>query len=196
MLKRTFDLVGAVVGVTLSWPVMAVIALVIKLDSPGPILFTQDRVGQDGRIFRIFKFRSMVQGAEDQLGHLLRVNEIADPVFKLKDDPRVTRAGRFLRRTSLDELPQLFNVLRGEMSLVGPRPEEKWLVERYAAHQRRRLQGLPGITGPMQVNGRGDLPLEERVRLEVDYLANYSLWQDVKILLRTIAVVVNGRGAY
>ncbi len=196
LLKRILDLTGALIGLALLWPVMVIIALAVKLDSPGPILFTQERVGENGRPFRLFKFRSMIQGAEAQLGELIDVNGLPDPVFKIKDDPRVTRVGRFLRRTSLDELPQLFNVLRGEMSLVGPRPEEKWLVERYNSRQRQRLQAPPGITGPMQVNGRADLSLDERVRLEVNYLSQYSIWQDIKILLQTIVAVVMGRGAY
>ncbi|MFB0533460.1 MAG: sugar transferase [Anaerolineae bacterium] len=196
LLKRMLDLAGALVGLALLWPVMGVIALAIKLDSPGPILFVQERVGENGRPFRLFKFRSMIQGAEAQLSKLIDVDGLPEPVFKIKDDPRVTRVGRFLRRTSLDELPQLLNVLRGEMSLVGPRPEEKWLVERYNSQQRRRLQALPGITGPMQINGRADLSLDERVRLEVSYLARYSIWQDVKILFQTVVAIIMGRGAY
>jgi len=196
LLKRVFDLIGVLVGLGLLWPVMAIVALVIKLDSPGSIFFTQERVGENGRPFRIFKFRSMVQDAEAQLSQLIDIDKLPEPVFKIKNDPRVTRVGRILRRTSLDELPQLFNVLRGEMSLVGPRPEERWLVERYSPEHRQRLRGLPGITGPMQINGRAELSLEERVRLEVDYLTRYSLWQDIKILLKTIPVVITRRGAY
>jgi exopolysaccharide biosynthesis polyprenyl glycosylphosphotransferase len=196
LLKRVLDLVGALVGLALLWPVMVVIAVVIKLDSPGPVLFVQERAGENGRPFRLFKFRSMVQNAEAQLSELIDVDGLPEPAFKVKDDPRVTRVGRFLRRTSLDEIPQLFNVLRGEMSLVGPRPEEKWLVERYNPQHRRRLQAPPGITGPMQINGRADLPLDERVRLETNYLSRYSIWQDVKILFQTVVAVIRGRGAY
>jgi exopolysaccharide biosynthesis polyprenyl glycosylphosphotransferase len=196
LLKRGLDLAGALVGLGLLWPVMVVIALAIKLDSPGPVLFVQERVGENGRPFRLFKFRSMVQEAEVQLGDLIDVDGLPEPVFKVKDDPRVTGVGRFLRRTSLDELPQLFNVLRGEMSLVGPRPEEKWLVERYTSQQRRRLQAPPGMTGPMQINGRADLSLDERVRLEVNYLFRYSIWRDIKILFQTIIAIITGRGAY
>jgi exopolysaccharide biosynthesis polyprenyl glycosylphosphotransferase len=194
--KRMLDLVGTLIGLTLLWPVMIFISLAVKLDSAGPVLFVQERVGKNGQSFRILKFRSMTQDAEAQLCHLIDIDKLSEPVFKIKDDPRVTRVGRFLRRTSLDELPQLFNVLRGEMSLVGPRPEEKWLVDRYTPHQRQRLRALPGMTGPMQINGRAKLSLEERVQLELEYLSNYSLWLDVKILFQTIFAVISGDGAY
>jgi exopolysaccharide biosynthesis polyprenyl glycosylphosphotransferase len=196
LLKRVLDLIGALIGLALLWPVMAIIAVAIKLDSSGSVLFVQERVGENGRPFRLFKFRSMIQGAEAQLSELIDVDGLPEPAFKIKDDPRVTRVGRFLRRTSLDEIPQLFNVLQGEMSLVGPRPEEKWLVERYNSQHRRRLQAQPGITGPMQINNRADLSLDERVRLEINYLSKYSIWQDVKILFQTVIAVIVGRGAY
>jgi lipopolysaccharide/colanic/teichoic acid biosynthesis glycosyltransferase len=144
----------------------------------------------------MLKFRTMVNNAQARLPDLIAVDELTEPAFKLREDPRVTRVGRLLRRTSLDELPQLVNVLRGEMSLVGPRPEELWLVERYAEADRFRLEMRPGITGPMQVHGRGELAFHERMSVEREYVENYSLRKDIKILVQTVAAVVHGRGAF
>jgi lipopolysaccharide/colanic/teichoic acid biosynthesis glycosyltransferase len=175
---------------------MTVIAVLVKLDSPGPAIFSQVRVGQNGRLFRILKFRTMVDRAEEMLPRLVNLDALPEPVFKLRDDPRVTRVGRFLRRWSLDEVPQLANVLHGEMSLVGPRPEQAEVVARYTDDQRRRLAVKPGMTGPMQVSGRGDLTFEGRLALELDYIERYSLRRDLAILLRTIPAVVKGKGAY
>jgi len=194
--KRAMDIVGAVIGLPLSLPLMAVAAVVIKLDSRGPILFEQMRAGQHGKTFKIYKLRTMVANAEELLDDLIDLDELEEPMFKLKDDPRVTRVGRFLRRWSIDELPQLYNVLKGEMSLVGPRPEEARLVARYSEWHRLRLQAKPGITGPVQINGRGDLPLEMRVQLEVEYIDNYSVSKDLVIMLKTVPVVVLGNGSY
>jgi lipopolysaccharide/colanic/teichoic acid biosynthesis glycosyltransferase/GT2 family glycosyltransferase len=194
--KRLVDLAVALALLPFVAPLMAAIALSIKLDAPGPVLFRQVRIGQKGHPFTIYKFRSMVDGAEDALAQLVDVDALSEPSFKIPNDPRVTRAGRFLRRWSLDELPQLFNVLRGEMSLVGPRPEEARLVARYTDDQRRRLAVKPGITGPMQINGRGDLPFEERLRLELDYIEGYSFARDLRILTRTLPAVLDGAGAY
>jgi lipopolysaccharide/colanic/teichoic acid biosynthesis glycosyltransferase/GT2 family glycosyltransferase len=196
LLKRLVDVTGAVVGLIIAAPLALVIAVAIKLDTPGPVFFVQERVGANGRTFRLIKFRTMVQGAEEQLAELVDLERLEEPAFKLPDDPRVTRVGRFLRRTSLDELPQFLNVLRGDMSLVGPRPEEVWLVRQYDDRQRRRLAVKPGITGPMQVNGRGNLTLAQRVELELDYIEHYSLRRDIGILLRTLPAVVHGKGAY
>ena len=168
----------------------------MKLDSPGPIFFRQTRVGQDGRAFRIFKFRTMIDHAEEILPELVNLEALPQPAFKLRSDPRVTRVGRLLRRWSLDEVPQLFNVLAGEMSLVGPRPEQAEVVARYTDDQRRRLAVKPGMTGPMQVNGRGDLPFEERLALELEYIERYSLRRDTALLLRTVPAVLQGEGAY
>lgn len=194
--KRLIDLAGALVLLPLVAPLMAVIALAIKLDSRGPVLFRQVRIGQKGQPFTIYKFRSMVDDAEQALTQLVDVDALAAPAFKIQNDPRVTRVGRALRRWSLDELPQLFNVLSGEMSLVGPRPEEARMVARYTDDQRRRLAVKPGLTGPMQINGRGDLPFDERLRLELDYIEHYSLARDIAILARTLPVVLGGAGAY
>ena len=154
------------------------------------------RIGQDGKPFRILKFRTMIDGAEALLPQLVNLDALGQPAFKIRADPRVTRVGRILRRWSLDELPQLFNVLAGEMSLVGPRPEEASLVARYTDDQRRRLAVKPGMTGPMQISGRGDLSFEERLALELAYIDAYSLRRDLAILLRTLPAVVRGKGAY
>lgn len=195
-LKRIMDIVGATAGLIFSAPIIAILAVLIKLDSPGPVFFIQERVGENGRIFRIIKLRTMVTNAEELLEELIDINSLEQPAFKIPNDPRVTRIGRFLRRWSLDELPQFWNVLKGEMSLVGPRPEEVRIVRLYNDWHRRRLAVKPGITGPMQVSGRGDLPLDERVRLELEYIENYSLWKDLVILFKTIPSVISGKGAY
>ncbi len=195
-IKRTIDLVGSSLGLLVLWPFMVVIVCAIKIDSSGPVLFIQERAGKGGRPFRLYKFRSMVRDAEEMLDSLIDLQELSSPAFKIVDDPRVTRVGRFLRRTSLDELPQLWNVLKGEMSLVGPRPEEMRIVKLYDEGQRRRLAMKPGITGPMQVEGRGALALAERVELELDYIDNYRLREDIRILLKTLPAVVSGNGSY
>ena len=194
--KRLMDLLGALGGILLFAPLMAVAAVLIKLDSPGPVLFIQERVGEKGRTFRILKLRTMVRNAEELLDGMLDLDRLDEPVFKIRDDPRVTRAGRFLRRWSIDELPQLFNVLQSDMSLVGPRPEEVRVVRYYDDWHRQRLLAKPGITGPVQISGRGDLSLEDRVRLEVDYISHYALRRDLEILLKTIPAVIRGDGSY
>lgn len=194
--KRALDIVGALVGLALSIPLVAVAAVMIKLDSPGPVFYYQVRIGENGRPFRIVKLRSMVQDADARLDELVDLESLDEPAYKLLNDPRVTRVGQVLRRTSLDETPQFFNVLVGEMSLVGPRPEDARIVAMYNDEQRRRLAVKPGMTGPMQVNGRGDLPLSERLRLELDYIDNYSLRRDLAILLRTFPTIWRGHGAY
>ena len=193
--KRSVDIAGGLLGVGATLLLAPFIALAIRLDTTGPVFFRQQRVGQGGKLFTIYKFRSMEDGAEAQLEELLNLEELPEPVFKLEDDPRRTRVGKVLRRWSLDELPQFWNVLRGEMSLVGPRPEEARVVAHYNDWHRRRLAVKPGITGPMQVNGRGDLSLDERVVLELDYIENYSFWRDLRLLARTIPAVVQGKGA-
>jgi lipopolysaccharide/colanic/teichoic acid biosynthesis glycosyltransferase len=196
VIKRAIDILGALVALVLSAPVIVLAALLIKLDSRGPVLFVQERAGENGRPFRMYKLRTMVDNAEELLERIIDIDTLDEPMFKLRDDPRVTRLGRAFRRCSIDELPQLFNVLRGEMSLVGPRPEETRIVRRYSQWHRMRLKAKPGISGPVQVNGRGDLPLERRVQLEVDYIEHWSLWSDFTILLKTIPVVLRGNGSY
>jgi exopolysaccharide biosynthesis polyprenyl glycosylphosphotransferase len=192
--KRAFDVVvGGAVFVVLA-PVIAVLALIVRIDSPGPIFFRQTRVGRDGRPFRIWKFRSMVVEAEALKGRLRERNEVDGGMFKIADDPRVTRVGRILRKTSLDELPQIFNVLTGEMSLVGPRPlvtDEDQLVQ---GVYRSRLHLTPGMTGPWQILGSTRVPMDEMVGIDYLYVANWSLWADVKLLLRTVPHVLARRG--
>lgn len=196
LVKRAFDLtIGGMMTLFLL-PVMALLALLIKLDSPGPILFRQDRVGENGRIFKMYKFRSMVVGAEKMQAKVNHVNGDGELIHKQKGDPRVTGIGEFLRRTSLDELPQLFNILKGDMSLVGPRPEMPWLVGRYEPWQHKRFAVPQGLTGWWQVNGRSDKPMHLHTEDDIYYVQNYSLWMDIYILLKTPWVVLRGKGAY
>jgi exopolysaccharide biosynthesis polyprenyl glycosylphosphotransferase len=195
-LKRVLDVFVSATLLTLASPLLVLIAVAIKLDSRGPVLFAQRRAGLGGREFRMLKFRTMVTNAEELLDDLIRIDELPTPMFKLRDDPRVTRVGRVLRRWSLDELPQLLNVLGGSMSLVGPRPEQVELVERYAPEHRFRLDVKPGLTGPMQVHGRGHLSFEERIAVEREYVENLSLGRDLRILGLTLPAVFGGRGAF
>jgi lipopolysaccharide/colanic/teichoic acid biosynthesis glycosyltransferase len=215
LIKRGLDLVLAACLLILLSPLMLLIGVLIRLDSPGPVLFVQERVGarrriQNGRSdweirpFRFFKFRSMVQGADQSIhrAHVEayvegRLDRAANGVagFKLGKDPRVTRVGRILRKTSLDELPQLVNVLRGEMSFVGPRPVPAYEVAAYQPSQRERLAAIPGVTGLWQVQGRCELSIDDMVRLDVEYIRKQSVWLDVKILFLTIPAVLSGRGA-
>jgi exopolysaccharide biosynthesis polyprenyl glycosylphosphotransferase len=194
VVKRSFDLLGATVGLLAVSPLLAAIAVAIKLDSRGPIFFRQLRVGQHGERFYMLKFRTMVPDAEAMKDSLRDRNEAQDGLFKIADDPRVTRVGSFLRKSALDELPQLFNILKGEMSLVGPRPlviEEDQRVEGW---HRRRLELMPGMTGHWQILGPSRVPLAEMVAIDYLYVANWSLWKDVKILLRTVPHVLGRRG--
>jgi exopolysaccharide biosynthesis polyprenyl glycosylphosphotransferase len=191
--KATFDVVGSVILLVLFAPLLATAALAVRMGSSGPILFRQTRVGREGRRFQMLKFRSMVADADERKADLRGRNE-ADGLFKIEDDPRVTPVGRFLRRTSLDELPQLFNVLRGEMSLVGPRPLVVDEDSRIEGFYRRRLHLTPGMTGPWQVAGSARIPLHDMKSIDYLYVANWSLWLDVKILLRTIPHVLMQRG--
>ncbi|MCB9136461.1 MAG: sugar transferase [Anaerolineales bacterium] len=196
MVKRGFDLVTTFLLLIPILPVMTLIALAIRLDSPGPILFNQERVGENGKLFWMHKFRSMVDGADKRLHEVTRRTETGEIVHKFANDPRVTRVGRFLRRTSLDELPQIFNVLKGEMSLVGPRPELPLLVEQYEPWQHKRFSVPQGMTGWWQVNGRSDKPMHLNTEDDLFYIHNYSLLLDLQIILKTIWVVLRGKGAY
>jgi exopolysaccharide biosynthesis polyprenyl glycosylphosphotransferase len=196
LLKRSLDIAVAGAALTLLAPLAAVTAAAIYLDTRSSPIFVQRRAGLFGRPFRMLKFRTMVADAEERLDEVVSLDDLEEPMFKLQRDPRVTRIGAFLRRTSLDELPQLVNVLRGEMSLVGPRPEQLDLVERYGPEHRFRLAVKPGLTGPMQVFGRGELSFEERLAVERDYIENLSLGRDLRILAMTLAAVAGGRGAY
>lgn len=196
VLKRTLDIVLSLLVLALGWPLLLAIALAIKLDSPGPVLFRQRRIGRRGRPFTLLKFRTMHANAEAEQERLAPLNEASGPLFKIRDDPRVTRVGRILRRTSLDELPQVFNILWGEMSWVGPRPGTPGEVAQYEPWHRKRLEVLPGLTGIWQVSGRSDLTFDEMVRLDLYYIENWNLWLDLVILLRTIPAVITGKGAY
>ena len=201
MFKRAVDLTGVLVGLFMLMPVIVVIVVLIRLDSPGPFLFRQLRRGYRGRLFRMLKFRTMSVDAEQQLTDLEGSNESAGGVlFKLRDDPRVTRVGRFLRRYSLDELPQLINVLWGEMSLVGPRPlqlrDSDLLQALDPKAYARRLQALPGLTGAWQVGGRSEVDYQGMVQLDLDYIENWSLYRDLVIICKTFKVVLLRRGAY
>lgn len=195
-LRRLLDIFGAGLGLLLLFPALALIALLIRLDSPGPILFIQRRVGKDGREFSVLKFRSMYVDAEQRLETLLAANERTGPVFKMRHDPRVTRAGRFLRRYSLDEVPQLLNVLHGEMSLVGPRPALPREVALYTPSQRLCLAATPGLTGLWQVFGRANLSFEESMELDMEYIRRQSFALNLVLIARTIPAVLTGYGAY
>jgi exopolysaccharide biosynthesis polyprenyl glycosylphosphotransferase len=194
--KRVVDIALTVLVSPLVLCVSAVIAVAIKLDSPGPIVFAQMRMGVGGRTFPVYKFRTMVMDAEARKADLVAQNEADGPIFKIRNDPRRTRVGQFLRRTSLDELPQLWNILRGEMSWVGPRPATPDEVERYLPWHMRRLEAKPGLTGLWQVSGRSDTTFEEMVRLDIYYVEHWSVLMDLRILLQTIPTVLSGRGAY
>lgn len=195
-LKRMIDVIGSLIGLVLSSPILLLAAIAIRMDSRGPALFIQERAGENGKPFRVYKMRTMCDGAEERVSEILALNTLEGPVFKIPNDPRVTRVGRVLRRWSIDELPQFWNVFKGEMSLVGPRPEQLWVVEKYTDEQRKRLAFKPGMTGPMQVNGRGCLNFEERMRLEMEYMQNYSSRKDFEILLRSVSAVISGKGAF
>ena len=196
VVKRLMDIVISALGLILLSPIWALVAGLIKLESYGPVLFRQTRVGQGGKLFTVYKFRSMREGAEGHLTTLAGQNEATGPLFKIKDDPRLTRLGRLFRRTSIDEFPQLINILRGEMSLVGPRPGLPGEVEKYEPWQRQRLEAPQGLTGLPQVSGRSDLTFDETCLLDIYYIENWSLSLDLTILLRTIPQVLSGKGAY
>ena len=197
LLKKLIDICGSTILLLAATPLLLIVALLIKLDSPGPVFFRQERVGLHKRRFQLIKFRTMVEGADRQQPLLEHLNEADGPVFKIKDDPRMTRLGKFLRRFSIDELPQLFNVLKGEMSLVGPRPLPVRDVERIAVQwHKRRLSMKPGVTCLWQVNGRSNVSFEHWVQMDLEYIDNWTLGLDLKILLKTVPVVLKGAGAY
>lgn len=196
IIKRIVDICGAIVGCIISIPIILIVAIPLKLESKGSLIFKQERIGLNGRRFYIHKLRSMYTDAEKRKKDLMGQNEMNGLMFKIKDDPRVTKVGRFIRKTSIDELPQFFDVLVGNMSLVGTRPPTIDEYKKYESHHKRRLSMKPGITGLWQISGRNDIEnFEDVVKLDVKYIDNWSLWLDIKILLKTIAVVFNGRGA-
>ena len=195
--KRMTDFVLALLGLAILSPVFMIVAFLIKWDDPkGTVFFSQERVGKDGELFRMYKFRSMYVDAEERLANLLEYNEVSGAMFKMKEDPRVTKIGACIRKCSIDELPQLFNVLMGDMSLVGPRPALIREVAEYTSHDKQRLLVTPGISGLWQVSGRSRLTFAQMVELDLDYVTTRSYWMDIKILFKTIKVVCNGDGAY
>ena len=196
LLKRLIDIVGALVGLLLTFLVGIVLVPLIKLESPGPAIFAQNRVGRNGRIFKFYKFRSMYADAEERKKELEKHNQMQGLMFKMEDDPRITKIGKFIRRTSLDELPQFYNVLIGDMSLIGTRPPTEQEFLAYSASHKKRLMLKPGITGLWQVSGRSDITdFEEIVNLDAQYIDNWSIWLDLKILLKTVQIVLLGKGA-
>ena len=195
-LKRVMDVAGGIVGSIIALILVIFVGTAIKLDSPGPMFFAQERIGKNGRKFKMYKFRSMYRDAEERKKALMAQNEMNGLMFKMKDDPRITRVGKFIRKTSLDEFPQFFNVLKGDMSLVGTRPPTVGEFEEYSNYHKRRLSMKPGITGMWQVSGRSDITdFEEVVRMDCSYIDNWSLWLDIKILFKTVAVVLKHEGA-
>ncbi|HMK37097.1 MAG TPA: sugar transferase [Desulfomonilaceae bacterium] len=194
--KRIMDVVLSAALLLVLWPLLVAVWILIKLDSPGPVMYVAKRVGENGKIFDMYKFRTMFMGAEDHQSEITSTDGQSRPIYKVKNDPRVTRVGRVLRRTSIDELPQLFNVLIGNMSLVGPRPEQPFITEQYDQLQWRRLSVPPGITGWWQVSGRSDLAMHLNSQYDIYYVRNYSILLDLRILVKTIGAVIKGKGAY
>lgn len=194
--KRILDILGAIIALVLLSPVFLVLAAMVRIDSQGPVFFSQTRVGKNGRLFRFHKFRSMIPNAEALKPTLMNQNEVDGPAFKMKDDPRVTRFGKFIRKSSLDELPQLWNVLRGDMSLVGPRPALPSEVKEWESWQYQRLSVDQGCTCIWQVSGRSDTNFQQWMRMDLDYVQNWSIGLDIALIFRTILVMLTGRGAY
>ena len=195
-IKRLMDIMGASIGIILTAPIMLVVAILVKLEDPnGPILFSQIRNGEFPKTFKMYKFRSMYVDAEERLEELMHLNEQSGPAFKIKEDPRITKVGRFIRKTSLDELPQLFNVLKGDMSLVGPRPALPREVEQYTTYQKQRLFVKPGLTCIWQVSGRNNIGFDEWVELDIQYIKTRNLWLDIKLILLTIPAMLGDENA-
>ncbi|MCU5122622.1 sugar transferase [Bacillus paranthracis] len=195
--KRLMDIVGAICGLVFLSPIFIIIAIVIKLEDPkGPVLFKQIRVGKDGKEFGMYKFRSMVTDAEERLKDLLKYNEVSGAMFKMKEDPRVTKIGKFIRKTSIDELPQLLNVLKGDMSLVGPRPPLPREVKQYTSYDKQRLLVTPGCTGLWQISGRSNTGFKEMVDLDIFYIQRRNILFDIKIILRTLTVLIGSKDAF
>ncbi|WP_400243866.1 sugar transferase [Niallia sp. JL1B1071] len=197
VMKRAIDIIGSFCGLVVLSILFVIIALLIKLEDPkGKVFFKQLRVGKDGKEFYMYKFRSMASDAEERLKELLALNEVSGAMFKMKDDPRVTKIGKFIRKTSVDELPQLFNVFRGDMSLVGPRPPLPREVEEYSAYDKQRLLVTPGCTGLWQVSGRSNVGFDEMVELDLEYIRERSFFYDVKIILKTVLVLFGSKNAF
>ncbi|WP_338788136.1 sugar transferase [Metabacillus sp. FJAT-53654] len=195
--KRTLDIIGSIFGLLVLSALLIIISLLIKIEDPkGPILFSQKRIGKNGREFKMFKFRSMVTDAEEKLTELLKYNEVDGAMFKMKDDPRVTKVGRFIRKTSIDELPQLFNVLKGDMSLVGPRPPLPREVKEYTKYDLQRLLVTPGCTGLWQISGRSSIGFNEMVQLDLYYIQNRTILFDLKIIFKTFKLILGSKDAF
>lgn len=190
------DVVCSAAALAVLSPIFLAVAVAIKLEDKGPVIFTQNRTGKDGRVFRMYKFRSMYVDAEKRRSELLARNEADGPLFKIADDPRVTKVGRFIRRTSIDELPQLVNILKGEMSIVGPRPLVTYEQNQCTEYQAQRLLVKPGLTCIWQVSGRSDTSFDELIEMDLEYIRNQSLWLDIKLILKTVVVVFTHKGAY
>lgn len=196
-MKRIIDILGSIVGIIISAVIIFFVAVTMKITEPkGPIFFSQDRIGKNGKTFRMYKIRSMCIDAEEKLEELMKHNEVEGAMFKMKNDPRITRIGKFIRKTSIDELPQLWNVLRGDMSLVGPRPPLIREVEEYTIHDRQRLLVKPGCTGLWQVSGRNKLDFDEMVDLDIQYIENIGIINDFKIIIKTLFIMIKPNGAY
>jgi exopolysaccharide biosynthesis polyprenyl glycosylphosphotransferase len=195
-LKRTIDIIGVAFGLIILSPVMVIAAVLIKLESSGPIIFSQKRVGLKGKTFDMYKFRSMVQDAENLLDKLKDKNEMSGPMFKIKDDPRITKIGKFIRKTSIDELPQLFNVLKGDMSLVGPRPNLPNEVAKFSSYHKQKLLAKPGLTCYWQVMGRNNIGFEQWMELDIKYMKERSIWLDFKLIFRTFFVLFGDKNAH
>ena len=195
LMKRGMDIILAGITLLILSPILLIITIAIKFDSPGPVLYSSERIGKKGRVFRCLKFRTMIRDADKRRAELMHMNERDGVLFKISNDPRITRLGKFLRKYSLDELPQFFNVLRGDMSIVGPRPPLASEVKEYKLSHLRRLDVMPGITGLWQVQARQDPSFDSYISLDVTYVENWSVWLDLKILVRTVAVVFAGTGS-
>ena len=194
--KRIIDIIGAGLGLILLSPIIAIVACAVKVTSKGPIFFSQKRVGKNGELFEMYKFRSMVVNAEELKGNLEDQNEMSGPMFKIKDDPRVTKVGKFIRKTSIDELPQLWNILKGDMSLVGPRPSLPKEVEQFDNWMFKRLSVRPGLTCYWQVSGRNNIDFEDWMKLDVKYVEERNIWIDIKLIFKTIFVLFGDKNAH
>lgn len=193
--KRLIDVIGAALGIIILSPAFIITAIAIKLDSKGAVFFAQERVGQDEKKFNMYKFRSMCIDAEEKLAKLKSKNEMSGPMFKMKEDPRITKVGKFIRKTSVDELPQLFNVLKGEMSLVGPRPNLPREVVQFTEYQKLKLLAKPGLTCYWQVSGRNNIDFEEWMELDIKYIRERSTWRDIKLIFKTVGVLFGDENA-
>ncbi|EDU36148.1 multidrug MFS transporter [Clostridium sporogenes] len=189
VIKKIIDLLGSIIGLILLSPILIITAIAIKLDSKGPVFFIQERVGKNEQVFDMYKFRSMVIDAEEKLYKLKDKNEMSGPMFKMKDDPRITKIGRFIRKTSIDELPQLFNVLKGEMSLVGPRPNLPREVIKFTDYQKNKFLAKPGLTCYWQVMGRNNIDFEDWIELDIKYIRKRNTWEDIKLIFKTVGVL-------